>query len=278
MYVSYDGSPVDSIQSRILILEKDGSSYKPIKIYHDNNGRKWVEARPGTEYVLEIKNNNYDRYLSVVSVDGLNVISGDTAELKAEDGYVLNAKQSLKISGWRTSMDKVRKFVFSEKSDSYAKKLGASTANVGVIGFAFFKEKRVNWGWASSATTYQPYGGYPVTYTTTNNSEEISKLYGTGVATAFTSSIAVEPTASKGTLRSMSATTNTVSAASFSVGTAQGGSAVDKVVDANYDFESLPYATDEIYYDSRENLIAKGIIVEETGLPQPFATKFCREV
>lgn len=247
-----------SIESRILVYEKSGNSLKPIKIYMDSAGRKWIESRPGTKFVIEIKNNDYNTYLAVVSVDGLNVLDASKAELKPHNGYVLYAKNSMKINGWRTSLSDVREFVFTaDKTESYTHKLGADESNTGVIGLAFFKEKPNVWcGYSSTATTWPPIN--PWTSTTIR-----SMSYSDSSSAVFNCSASIPSHSNSAPLTTMS--------------TAQGDSVQDKVVEVEKEFEEIASFVDTIYYDSKENLVSRGIIREEVEkLPQPFAnTGFC---
>jgi hypothetical protein len=52
---------------------------------------------------VHIRNNTGADLLAVVSVDGVNVVSGQTASI-SQGGYVVGAWQSLSIQGWRKSM------------------------------------------------------------------------------------------------------------------------------------------------------------------------------
>ena len=115
-----------SYEVQILV---NGSRCK--QYYH--NGKTFLEAKKGSEYTLEIKNNTWQRILAVCSVDGLDVLNGKPA---AEDGngYVINGYNSLKIDGFRLSDNEVAKFVFDYKGNSYAaSKEDGSERNVGVI-------------------------------------------------------------------------------------------------------------------------------------------------
>lgn len=248
----------NSIESRILVYEKNGQSLKPIKIYYDSNGRKWIESRPGTKFVIEIKNNDFNTYLAVVSVDGLNVINASKAELKPNNGYILYGKSSMKINGWRTSIENVREFVFTaNKNDSYAHKLGTDESNTGVIGIALFKEKQKIL-YFSTTITWPP-ANPSLTYTPTISTDSQNSYFNYSTSTQTTYNIS-EPTIKN-----------------FSMSTTQGSSISDKVVEINKEFEETVYATDIIYYDNRENLIARGILKEnEEKLPEPFANnRFC---
>jgi hypothetical protein len=74
----------------------------------------------------------------VTSVDGVNVVSGATAS-PGQSGYVLEARASAEISGWRKSLDEVAAFYFTALPDSYAARTDRPQ-NVGVIGVAVFRE------------------------------------------------------------------------------------------------------------------------------------------
>lgn len=103
-----------------------------------HGGRNYVAGNPGERYALEVRNQTGGRLLSVVSVDGVNVISGATASPN-QSGYVVDAWQSVEIKGWRKNMDEVAAFYFTRLPDSYAARTGRPE-NVGVIGVALFRE------------------------------------------------------------------------------------------------------------------------------------------
>lgn len=103
-----------------------------------HDGRNYVAGNPGDRYAVTLTNKTGARVLAVVSVDGINVISGATASTN-QTGYVFNAGQSMEIKGWRKSMDEVAAFYFTRLPDSYAARTGR-TGNVGVIGVALFQE------------------------------------------------------------------------------------------------------------------------------------------
>lgn len=103
-----------------------------------HEGRNYVAGNPGDRYSVALTNRTGARVLAVVSVDGVNVISGATASAD-QTGYVIDASQSLEIKGWRKSMDEVAAFYFTRLPDSYAARTGRPD-NVGVIGVALFRE------------------------------------------------------------------------------------------------------------------------------------------
>jgi hypothetical protein len=108
---------------------------------YSHNGKLFIEAKKGSEYSIEIKNNTWQRILAVCSVDGLDILNGKKAEENG-NGYVINGNGSLKADGFRVSNEKVAKFLFDYKGGSYAaSKEDGSERNVGVIGIRLFTEK-----------------------------------------------------------------------------------------------------------------------------------------
>src|SRR6476661_4880358 len=102
-------------------------------------GRRYVVGKPGNEYSIRVRNQSSGRVLTVMSVDGINAISGDTAST-AQTGYVLSPYESADIAGWRKSMSSTAAFYFTTLPDSYAARTGRPD-NVGVIGIAVFREQ-----------------------------------------------------------------------------------------------------------------------------------------
>jgi hypothetical protein len=103
------------------------------------NGRMYVAGRPGARYSVRVTNNTGERVLAVMSVDGVNVLTGETAGF-AQRGYVFEPYQSYDVSGWRKSGSEVAAFTFAAQRNSYAARTGRPF-DVGVIGVAVFKER-----------------------------------------------------------------------------------------------------------------------------------------
>jgi hypothetical protein len=106
---------------------------------HYHEGRYYVAGQPGHEYEVRIRNNQAGEILSVVSIDGVNAISGETADW-SQTGYILNPHTSFGIKGWRKNLQRVAAFFFTELDNSYAARTGRPD-NVGVIGVAVFRKK-----------------------------------------------------------------------------------------------------------------------------------------
>jgi len=104
-----------------------------------HGGASYVAGRPGDRYAVRLTNRSPGRVLVVLSVDGVNAVSGETASV-SQTGYVLAPYQSAEITGWRKSYSEAAAFYFTALPDSYASRTGRPD-NVGVIGAAVFRER-----------------------------------------------------------------------------------------------------------------------------------------
>jgi hypothetical protein len=102
-------------------------------------GTAYVVGKPGNEYRISVRNREGGEVLAVMSVDGVNVITGETAHPR-QSGYVLAPHGRLEVNGWRKSLARTAAFYFTELGDSYAARTGRPE-NVGVIGVALYRKK-----------------------------------------------------------------------------------------------------------------------------------------
>jgi hypothetical protein len=123
-------------QSTVEIFDRTEGRILPV---YWHNGQRYVVGKPGNEYSIRVHNGRSGRVLTVMSVDGVNVVSGDTASPR-QSGYVLSPYETTEIAGWRTSLSRTAAFYFTSLPDSYAARTGRPD-NVGVIGVAIFAEK-----------------------------------------------------------------------------------------------------------------------------------------
>ena len=105
--------------------------------YH-HHGETMIEAIPNMEYELVVRSQLRTESKVVLSVDGLDVLTGKPASLTDISGYIIPAFGSMSIPGWRLNNDAVAKFKFGYRP--YAEHQGGPQ-NVGVIGAAFFLKK-----------------------------------------------------------------------------------------------------------------------------------------
>ncbi len=207
----------------------DGQTGRTLPVYYDN-GRHYVAGVPGREYSIRIRNRSHTDVLAVVSVDGVNVVTGETASVD-QGGYILHRRQRFDIKGWRKSLEQVASFYFSSLDESYAARTGRPD-NVGVIGIALFKRKAI-----------APFA---------------DQLDAPG-----------EPAASS------ARESETRSADAAKLGTGHGRRQNSAVRYGQFERESdAPNEIVTIYYDSRANLIARGIIPGARPDPDPFPNRF----
>lgn len=116
----------------------DRTAGRELPIYW-HGGQAWVVGQPGNEYQVRVRNKAGEDLLAVVSVDGVNAITGETAHT-SQSGYVISRWRSLDVQGWRKSMEQTAAFYFTTLGDSYAARTGRPN-DVGVIGVALFKRR-----------------------------------------------------------------------------------------------------------------------------------------
>lgn len=194
---------------------------------------------PGDRYTIEVRNRTHGRILSVVSVDGVNIVSGETAA-SSQRGYVLSPLSSTEVDGWRKSTKEVATFYFTNLSDSYAARTKRPD-NLGVIGVAVFREEPE-----------------PVAYAPQQQS--------IGATVAPASKMAAE--SSRAAAGAMADTV----ANSLGTGHGERVASYSRVVDFKRASVS-PSEVVEIRYDSYQNLVARGVIPVAYGhrvVPQAF--------
>lgn len=121
----------------VSILDRATGRALPV-YWHE--GRPYVVGKPGNEYKVVLRNRRGEDLLAVVSVDGVNVVTGQTASPE-QGGYVLAPRSRFEIKGWRKSLEETASFYFTSLGDSYAGRTGRPD-NVGVIGVALFQRAR----------------------------------------------------------------------------------------------------------------------------------------
>jgi hypothetical protein len=131
--------PVQAAEGRLLGLRIVDRHRGTVLPEHRHRGNTWVAGHPGERYAVRLANRSAGRVLVVLSVDGVNAISGESAAV-SQTGYVLVPWQVADITGWRKSDDEAAAFYFTSLPDSYAARTGRPH-NVGVIGAAVFRER-----------------------------------------------------------------------------------------------------------------------------------------
>ena len=70
----------------IDVIDRDTGEWLP---EYRHRGQYWIPGDPGHRYSVRLTNTTGERVLVVLSVDGVNAISGQTAAA-SQTGYVLN--------------------------------------------------------------------------------------------------------------------------------------------------------------------------------------------
>ena len=224
---------------------------------YPQGGRQWIVGTPGQEYGIRVCNTTGERVLAVMSVDGVNIVSGETAS-PSQSGYVLSANECYEINGWRKSNSTTAAFYFTELPDAYATRTGRPD-NVGVIGVAFFREKpqRAVWNQAPRfAGTPEP-------------DARQDAAGSTAPAAPATAAEAQANDASRSRKEAAAASSPMSAPAPMAkIGTGHGRYEQSYVQNTRFERESsTPNQTLAINYDRRENLVAMGI------LPTPWASR-----
>ena len=233
-------SPARAVGSLVDVQIVDRSTGETLPMYW-HHGRWWVPGKPGSRYAITLTNRSGGRALTVLSVDGVNAVSGESA---AHDqvGYVIANGQYAQITGWRKDMSRVAAFEFTALADSYAARTGRPD-NVGVIGVAVFRERP-----RPSSPAVPP----------------LAKAESQESARDAASAGAVASNEAESRQRSDSAREPRL-------GTGHGRN--ERSQTSYTDFERAQPTPNEliaIHYDSRDNLIAIGVIPRARPMPDPF--------
>lgn len=237
---------------------------------HYHRGDYWVAGQPGAKYAIAVRNRLGGRVLAVTSVDGVNVLNGETAAWD-QTGYVFGPHQPYQITGWRKSSSEIAAFEFSAASDSYAGRTGRP-GHVGVIGVALFREAQP-----------EPVAQAPEPRWRGEREQESSARLRS--APAPTAPAAANSADASGALADRNsadapaaptAESQAKAAPSFApprsprLGTAHGEREASAVSHTHFArLQAQPNEVIRIRYDSRDNLIASGVIREPASYPLP---------
>lgn len=235
---------------------------------HWNGGRRYVAGEPGHEYGLRLRNRTGERVLAVVSVDGVNVVTGETAS-PSQAGYVLEPWQETTITGWRKSLDRVAAFYFTSLPDAYATRTGRA-GNVGVIGVATFRERP-----SAAPGPAEPFAEAPPA-----RSLDLPRNRTDGPAAAPPATAEAARTADSAVAQGRSERPARADddAAAPRLGTGHGRRLDSRVTWTAFErADDAPSSVLSFHYDSRRNLVALGVLPLERHarrLPEPFPGAF----
>jgi hypothetical protein len=249
----------------VVIVDRETGATLPV---HYARGEYWVAGRPGARYAVTVRNRLGERLLAVASVDGVNVLSGDTAAFN-QSGYVFSPYEHYQITGWRKSSSEIAAFEFSSAGNSYANRTGRP-ANVGVIGVALFREQPPV---PAPSIAPEPYsqrresGG-------SSSSNSLGRLRGEAAPAAAAPAPLAEAESSA-RAQSADSVAKAVPSPSPKLGTAHGQRETSVVTHTTFArLQAQPNEVISIRYDSRENLLASGVIREQQPVRPPVPRAF----
>lgn len=242
---------VSTAQATVQLQVRDRETGRTLT-QHSDGARQWIAGEPGHRYAIDLYNASHQRVLVVLSVDGVNAISGQTAATN-QGGYVLDPWERITIDGWRKSLHNVAAFEFTRLPDSYAARTGRP-GNVGVIGMAVFAERQpLRW---SEAPRHRPKLQAPAG-PADDASAELDKRAGSSRAPG-----AYEPE-----------TLAENRAARQYLGTGHGEQSWSPARQTQFERAShQPQQVTELYYDHAERLVALGVLPPPrppVGCPDP---------
>src|SRR5262245_19732353 len=234
-----------------------------------HDGRYYVVGKPGNEYQVRVRNRAGGDILAVVSVDGVNAVSGETANWN-QTGYVLGSGQGYDVRGWRKNLDRIAAFFFTEHQNSYAARTGRPD-NVGVIGVAVFRKKAE----PEARIDQSPYHESPSSGARDDKSSSApaESTYGPGSGATRSAESSADSVA--GARRQAPA-----QARSPSLGTGHGRIENSQVTYTSFERATAsPEEVIVIRYDTYANLVAMGVIraprlASPTPTPTPFPGQF----
>ena len=251
-------SDAGSLADLTIVDRSDGQRLQTF--YHQ--GRYWIAGTPGHKYAVAVNNRSAQRVMTVVSVDGVNVVTGETAAPE-QNGYVLHPWMRYEINGWRKSASEVAAFVFTALPDSYAARTDRPD-HVGVIGVAVFRE------WAPprpAAGMTEPRADAAAGGRSGDQRREMAKDAQAASAAPHGSMAAENRAATAGALAS--APEKALRQPEEKLGTGHGEREGSQVAYTQFRRASdRPSEMLTIYYDSYANLVARGII-PAAPRPQP---------
>lgn len=234
---------------------------------HYYKGEYWVAGRPGAHYAIQIQSRDGRRLLAVTSVDGVNILTGETAGHQ-QRGYVFAGWQGYDLSGWRKSNSEIAAFTFTAVPKSYAARTGRPD-NVGVIGVALFTERQriepqvIQEPYAPPAALPPP----PPRFESSENKAAPQSTAPSGRAredSAAADSRALGAAEAQGEAAGNAARREAeklTRAPAPSLGTGHGRREYSSVVQVAFErARSTPDEVIRIRYDSRDNLVALGVI------------------
>jgi hypothetical protein len=240
---AHAGSLVD-----VSVIDRDTGSVLPT---HRHDGKLYIAGVPGHRYSVRLNNRTGARVLTILSVDGVNAITGQTANPN-QSGYVLDAYQSTEVEGWRKNMSEIAQFNFTALDNVFREKPPVWRERDDKISM---REAESQSRAADSAAAAPP---------------------PSAPATGGAAQAAKSANAPAGEARSAADTMaqRPIPKPEESLGTGHGARESSYASYTNFErASSSPDEVDSLWYDSYKNLVARGVIPTPRPIavePQPF--------
>ena len=260
----------------LTVVDRDTGATLPI---YSHYGKRYVPGEPGHRYALHMYNHTGERVLVVLSVDGVNAVTGQTAGAD-QAGYVLGPWENSEINGWRKSYSDIAQFVFTAIDDSYAARTGRPD-NVGVIGMAVFRERRIE------PVYHPPYAPpvaerpqeqpYPADREEAQYDRRDSAARAAGTPAAAPSSSMAAQAAGTGYANAAKASgmlrkDEAADSISQEIGTGHGAREYQPTSETQFErMSSSPQQVTQLFYDTPQQLVARGI------MPRYYAHRWPRD-
>ncbi len=229
---------------------------------YNRYGKTWVAGKPGHRYSVRLSNRTGGRVMAVLSVDGVNAVSGETAG-SDQNGYVLDAWQSTEILGWRKSLDEIAQFNFTSLPNSYAARTGRPT-NVGVIGVAVFTERAPVITYRDQRRRYDAPASAPYEAEDRQSAEPMTSAVDAAAPESIRENSAELAKAEGRASSDHSVAQPQRKAGAERLGTGHGAREDSRVVYTQFTrSSSRPAEQLGIWYDSYRKLVAQGVIVRK---------------
>ena len=223
------------------LIDRDTGQWLPT---YPHQGERWVAGTPGHRYAVRLTNTSAERVLVVLSVDGVNAVTGQTAS-PSQAGYVLGPWETTEITGWRKSLRDVAQFHFTDHYDSYASRTDRPQ-NVGVIGIAVHTERMRYPQYPRQRIAEAPAPASPVSPPYATRSESRPQAAGNA------SSVASAPVQQE-----------------QSIGTGHGGREYAPVSQTSFVRSERPVQVDQLRYDRWDRLVSRGVVPRERDYRRP---------
>ena len=89
----------------VTVIDRSTGETLPVHFY---KGEYWVAGTPGAKYSVAVANGSGARVMAVMSVDGVNVLNGQTASVD-QSGYVFTGYQRYEVNERKIRLQEIHR-------------------------------------------------------------------------------------------------------------------------------------------------------------------------